>query len=68
MGSEVVLIIFQLFFLCEELKQLRYELRRAEAHGLWAKLRAFLHYFTTWNNLDITRIASRGMSLGAAMV
>ncbi|OLQ04809.1 Dual specificity protein phosphatase 1B [Symbiodinium microadriaticum] len=52
-----VLVIFQLFFLYEEWKQLAYEVRRAEAKSVVEKMRAVLSYFTTWNNLDIVRIA-----------
>jgi len=53
----VLLIICQVFFLYEELKQLGYELRRAEAQSVWAHFRAIWSYFSTWNNLDMARIA-----------
>ncbi|CAJ1327759.1 unnamed protein product, partial [Effrenium voratum] len=57
----VLLALYQLFFLYVEMTQLFFEVRRAETHGLthgwWERLRALLSYFTTWNNLDMMRIA-----------
>ncbi|CAK9064806.1 unnamed protein product [Durusdinium trenchii] len=49
----VVLIILQVFFLLEELKQFCYELPRGERKGTWANLSVVMNYFSTWNNLDI---------------
>lgn len=55
----VVLIICQIFFLYQELTQFFFELQRqrAETQTRWARLRAIWSYSTTWNNLDMARIA-----------
>eukprot|EP00435_Cladocopium_sp_Y103_P049273 s2276_g14.t2 len=41
----------------QELTQFFFELRKAEAQTRWARLRAIWSYSTTWNNLDMARIA-----------
>ncbi|CAJ1458327.1 unnamed protein product [Effrenium voratum] len=65
-AGEVLLALYQLFFLYVAGGSVRSTLlpllpllqeTHGLTHGWWERLRALLSYFTTWNNLDMMRIA-----------